>query len=297
MNERLFALVVRAEPALADAIGSILFESGAGGLEELDAGGAVELRVYATERAEAERLARIVEVYRCSPGENGLAIGVEVIEITGSRWQSRWTDYLVQERLTERLVVQPVTDPTPAPPGTRRIVFEPQLVFGVGSHPTTRLAARAVERHTAAHPDCTVLDVGTGSGVLAFVAALGGAGRVTGIDVDPAAVEAARHNAQLNGISVSFSEANLESLDNTFALVVANIETSTLLALAPALARRTRESLVLSGILEEQAGAIGAAFSACGLGVCERECEDGWVLLTLRAYSDTAREQPPRVPG
>ncbi len=297
MTERLFALVIRAEAPVADAVGSLLFEAGAGGFEEREAGEAVELRVYATERTEAERLARAVEVYCSSLPGAGPGWSVEVVEIANSRWRTRWSDYLVQERLTERLVVQPATDPTPAPPGTRRIVFEPRMVFGVGSHPTTRLAARAVERYALAHEGCSALDVGTGSGVLAFVAASSGAGRVTGIDADPAAVEAARHNAGLNALSVSFSEANLESLGDSYELVVANMETPTLLALAPLLASHTAGCLVLSGLLEERSEEVRSAFSAHGLTTCEQESEAGWTLLTLHCIDATTREQAPQGPG
>ena len=188
--------------------------------------------------------------------------------------------------LTQRIVLQPTGDETKVPRGKRRLWFAPDQAFGDGSHATTRLAARATERLCRELSPARVLDVGTGNGVLALVAAISCRGRVLGLDVAPAALGAARRNATKNRLSdrCKFSRRPLAQVRGRFDLVLANIEAWVLLELAADLARVTAPAghLVLSGLLCERGDELLARLQAEGLSEVGRDEEDGWLGLVLR---------------
>jgi len=157
------------------------------------------------------------------------------------------------------------------------IVLDPGLAFGTGSHPTTRLCLRWLSERL--QPGETVLDYGCGSGILAIAAARLGAGVVTGIDIDPQAVSAAQDNAVRNEVTCTFGLP--EALPaQTFDVLVANILTNPLKALAPLLASHVRPSgrIVLSGILAAQADAVMAVYSEA-FEMKPYGLDEGWVCL------------------
>ena len=163
------------------------------------------------------------------------------------------------------------------------IRLDPGLAFGTGTHPTTRMCLR----WTALQPDerrarwARVLDYGCGSGILAIGAALHGARCIDAVDIDPAAVESTRANAQANGVSLN---AGLpEVADGAYALVFANILATPLTLLAPLLCAHVAAGgdLVLAGILERQADRLKEAYAPwLALGVAD--ADDGWILMTAR---------------
>ncbi|HET9156674.1 MAG TPA: 50S ribosomal protein L11 methyltransferase, partial [Myxococcaceae bacterium] len=160
-------------------------------------------------------------------------------------WSTAWRSRIRSTRVGRLWVGPPWETP---PEDVVALTIEPKMAFGTGDHPTTALCLAAVEAFCAAHPGGSVLDVGTGTGVLALMARKLGAGRVVGVDNDPMSVTLARENASLNGIDgVELSGAPLDGVDGRFDLVVANILANTLVELAPALVRHTRERLVLAG--------------------------------------------------
>ena len=161
----LVKLVVRTPRKLAETVSAVLFEAGAGAVEEQDGG--KRLVVYAADRETAEGIAARTRqaLSEVAPGPKGIAISIEVDE--SSDWASAWTRHLGQVALTPRLVIQPEWDETPAPVGSQRILFDPKLSFGDGAHATTRLASVALERACRSKPGVTVLDYGSGTGVLA----------------------------------------------------------------------------------------------------------------------------------
>jgi ribosomal protein L11 methyltransferase len=190
---------------------------------------------------------------------------------------------LRQIALTPKLVIQPLWDETPAPSGSERILFDPQLSFGDGAHATTRLAALALERACRTRAGCSLLDFGSGTGVLSFVALLAGAGSAWGVDIDPVSVEAATRNATLNGLAARARFSLPEALDaGPFQLVVANLEAPVLLNCSPELARRARtaERLILSGFLADREAEIAAAF-ATDFELAHAAYEADWALLEL----------------
>lgn len=135
------------------------------------------------------------------------------------------------------------------------LILDPGMAFGTGSHPTTRLCLEWLERTVQVSE--TLLDYGCGSGILAIAAARLGAGEVSGVDIDPHAVEAARANAERNGVEAFFAD-NSQAVTGEYDRVVANILSNPLKVLAPAICALVRPggALALSGILEEQAEEI-----------------------------------------
>jgi ribosomal protein L11 methyltransferase len=165
------------------------------------------------------------------------------------------------------------------------VVLDPGMAFGTGTHATTALCLGALSELVTARPGLSVLDVGTGSGLLAIAARKLGAGLTVGVDNDPVAVRVARENAERNAVDVALSETPAGEVRGTFDLVLANILANTLVELAPALEARLAPGgvVLLSGILAPQAEEVRRAYVALGLrplaGADRTEGE--WVLLAL----------------
>jgi ribosomal protein L11 methyltransferase len=158
------------------------------------------------------------------------------------------------------------------------LILDPGMAFGTGSHPTTRLCLEWLERTVIA--DCSILDYGCGSGILAIAAARLGAGRVAGVDIDPQAVEAAYANAERNGVTALFADSALP-VAGEYDIVVANILSNPLRVLAPAICAHVRSGgqLALSGILREQAEEIIGIYAAW-MPLSVADIREDWVCLS-----------------
>ena len=180
-------------------------------------------------------------------------------------------------QVSPRLWVVP-TWHTPLDPTAINLIIDPGLAFGSGTHPTTRLCLDWLDANLRGGE--TVLDYGCGSGILAIAAIKLGAARATGVDIDAAALLAARHNAMQNQVTVRFEPPD-HPLPAAADIVLANILANPLKLLAPLLARATRDGgrIVLSGILEHQSDEVRSAY-------CEwfdmnmAQHDAGWVLLS-----------------
>lgn len=166
------------------------------------------------------------------------------------------------------------------PPQARTSIrLDPGLAFGTGTHPTTRMCLRWIARQSGTQGLGRVLDYGCGSGILAIGAAKHGAVDIDAVDIDPAAVESTRLNAQANGVQL---QAGLpEQAQGLYQTVLANILATPLKVLAPLLCAHVAQGghLVLAGILERQAEELQQAYAPwLRLEVADRE--DGWILMT-----------------
>ncbi len=158
------------------------------------------------------------------------------------------------------------------------IVLDPGLAFGTGSHPTTSLCLQWLSEQPLENK--SVLDYGCGSGILAIAAKKLGACPVSGVDIDFQAIIASNYNGLQNQVKIEFFDANTFT-DQTFDFVVANILSSALMVLAPALAKycKTGAKLALSGILEEQKETLIARYSEW-FNMDTPQQKDAWILLT-----------------
>ena len=180
------------------------------------------------------------------------------------------------QQITPRLWIVPTWHEPPDPQAIT-LRLDPGLAFGTGSHPTTRLCLRWLEEHVRA--GSAVLDYGCGSGILAIAASKLGAQPVLGVDIDPAAVEQARVNADSNAANVDFLDTD-EALSFSADLVVANILAMPLKILAPVLASHCRPGgkIVLAGLLDAQDEDVSSAYAQWfDMKVYARE--EGWTAL------------------
>lgn len=196
-------------------------------------------------------------------------------------WQTQWAEGLEPVVLVPGLVLVPEGVAYEPRVGERTMVLEKSLVFGFGEHPTTRMIAEWLASRSDGQ---VVLDVGCGSGVLAFVAAHHAARAVLGIDIDPLSVDAATRNAQRNGWGhvCAFEQTPIEAVGRRFDVVVANVDALTLerLSRSIALTLAANGALALTGVLAEQAQAVIGAFVACDVHLRVSARSDDWVLLT-----------------
>ena len=185
-------------------------------------------------------------------------------------------------RISGRLWVVPSWHTPPEPPAIA-ISLDPGVAFGTGSHATTRLCLRWLERHV--HGGETVLDYGSGSGILAIAAMKLGAAHAAGVDIDPTAVRAAKENAGLNRVTCEFSDS-WSPLAYEADIVVANILANPLKLLAPLLAGYGRSGgrIALSGILDHQQQEVEGCYARWFEFEAPARAE-GWVCLSGKRRS------------
>ena len=218
-------------------------------------------------------------------GEAAANIGLSAVP----EWQSEpleeqnWVQLTQSQfdpiRVSGRLWIVPSWHESPDPAAIN-LILDPGMAFGTGSHPTTRLCLEWLEREV--QPGESLLDYGCGSGILAIAGARLGAARVAGVDIDPQAVQAARDNAERNGVTALFADS-AEPVAGEYDLVVANILSNPLRVLAPAICAhvRTGGRLALSGILREQAEEIIGIY-ASWLPLAIADVREDWVCLAGR---------------
>lgn len=192
-----------------------------------------------------------------------------------------WRDFARPVAVGDSLVLRPAWL-APVGDGRLEVVIEPGAAFGLGDHPTTRLTAEATRR--CVRLGDRVLDVGCGTGVLGIVAALAGAVSVRSIDIAPAAIEATLDNAARNGVAARFvvSTDRIDEIDGVFDLVVANLLSPTIVAMAEHLRRLIAPggALLVSGILADHHDHVEQALSP--LELHRRDVLDAWCCLELR---------------
>jgi ribosomal protein L11 methyltransferase len=199
-------------------------------------------------------------------------------------WNAQWSR-LVEPIRIGRVVIRPSWKEVVLKSGDIELILDPKQAFGTGHHATTQLLIEWIQEVVTSSD--RVLDVGTGSGVLAMAAVRLGAAEVVGVDSDPVAIDCAREYAQVNGfdsrLTLSVGNAREERPHDSFAptLIVANLDRQTLLDAGEVLCRYATGGarLLLSGLLLEQRAEIEAAYAARGVYVKGARIRDGWVAL------------------
>jgi ribosomal protein L11 methyltransferase len=267
---------------LSDLVSGLLFEAGTTGIEVVDAEDRTHVRMTAYFRDGKARDLASGALHRLR-GE-GAPLGPETTgTVPDERWGERWRDFFQPVRVTDRILVGPPWAEMIPSPGGFAIRIEPKMAFGTGRHESTRLALRELERVVGAED--RVLDLGTGSAILAIAAAGLGA-RVLAVDIDPVALENARENLDLNGVTdrVEIRCGSLDQVGETgFAAIAANIQTSVLIPMLGGLRERLRPGgrLVLSGILEREEAEVRAALERAGWGPPEIRGEGEWIAIVV----------------
>ncbi|TNF65274.1 MAG: 50S ribosomal protein L11 methyltransferase [Gammaproteobacteria bacterium] len=196
-------------------------------------------------------------------------------------WERSWMEHFKPIQLGERLWICPSWHETPNPNAVN-IILDPGLAFGTGSHPTTELCLRWLDKTITGNE--TVIDYGCGSGILAIAAIKLGSKKAIGIDIDPQAITASNDNAQRNEINqkqFNFLMADKITNDVTCDILIANILANPLIQLAPSIAKlvKPKGKIALSGILEEQAQLVIEAYQPY-FSFEPIETKEEWVLLS-----------------
>jgi len=277
-----WAVVVLAPAEEIEIVAAGLFESGASGVELQEPGMPLMPGTPELPRGRARAIAHFQ--VRDEAEEASRRFGAEdPLEVPDEDWTIAWRRHHHTTRAGPRSFVRPPWEPPP--PSGVSVAIDPGMAFGTGSHPTTALCLERCDELLSEFPGADVLDVGTGSGVIALLAKKLGAGRVAATDNDPVALEAARQGAALNGVTgVEWVLTDdPAAVSGAFALVFANILLNTLEELAPAIAAKVARGgrAVLSGLLVAQADAAERAYAAQALSPAGRKERDGWVRVEL----------------
>lgn len=229
----------------------------------------------------------LAELSRLNPTEYFAAPTLNSVKTED--WSSSWKVHFKPLRVGKHLLIVPTWEEVDQCQGDLVIRIDPGMAFGTGGHETTRLCLELLESVMEDSPLLTVpslLDLGTGSGILAMAASLLGAGRILALDIDPDAVLVARENFQLNQLSdlIECGTIPLESLEEKFDIILANILAEELVRLAEDLAKRLHPggALILSGILAEKESLVRQGFSTQPLKYIRTGCAGEWVAMLYR---------------
>ncbi len=204
-------------------------------------------------------------------------------------WSSTWKEFFTPFEIVEGLVISPSWEEYEPIKGQQVIELDPGMAFGTGQHASTQFALllmrEVFKRNTGVKPE-RILDVGTGTGILAMAAALYGAGNVVAMDNDPDAVEACCKNVTANKLDkiIEVSGENLVNISGSFDLICANIVHDVLESMAPIFKKliKVGGSIVLAGILHgKQEENIIKVFAGMGIQTKKTEYKDEWVALLL----------------
>ncbi|WP_224361190.1 50S ribosomal protein L11 methyltransferase [Hyalangium versicolor] len=284
MSQTYLSLTVELPEDQSEAVQDLLHDAGAMGLEVRDREAPPMPGVRGPNPGEAIVIAYFEEMDTAESAKAEVAADhpdarLLLEEKPQQDWSNEWKA-LIKSVQVGRLWVGPPWEAESAPQDKIRIVIEPKMAFGTGDHPTTSLCLAAIDAYMTSHPGASVLDVGTGTGVLAIAAKKLGAGRVVGTDNDPMSVELAHENASVNNTpELELSGKELTQVKGPFDLVVANILANTLIALAPLIGPKVKERLVLAGVLAHQKAEVEAAYRAQGLIPEAGAAQGEWVRL------------------
>ena len=236
----------------------------------------------------AERnLAECISFLRERFREIGLEpIRLETVGVREEDWANSWKAYYKPVRIGRRLVIVPAWERYEAAPDDLVVRMDPGMAFGTGTHESTRLVIGMLERYIK--PGCRMLDVGTGSGILAICASRLGAGECYAYDVDPMAVRVARDNIRESGLTnIRCGESDLlRQVDRSrpYDLICANLVADIILRMIPDLGPLMhRDSVLLaSGIICERSREVIDCFEEYGYRVLEQPEENGWCALAVQ---------------
>jgi ribosomal protein L11 methyltransferase len=254
------------------------------------------LQVGVVESWEGE-LRQVLDEYRAIHGESeGFQVTSHLVVDEG--WADRWKEHFKPLRVGRRFIVCPTWEEPRAGTGDLVIRIDPGQAFGTGHHETTRLCLEWLDDYdshlvsedrttTGSRGRLSLLDVGTGTGILAMGAVLLGWSAVTAVDNDPEAVRVAAENLQINGMTsrVRLATGSVGQVSGRFEVVMANIQALPLIDLAQALVEKLSSSgrLALSGVLVEQRDLVVAAYRGQNLRLSSERTAGEWCLLEFAA--------------
>lgn len=279
-------------PSLSEAVANFLIEQGSAGV--------IQEEILGTGRRKRERIIGYLSHGRnWEKKKKDLALFLRSLRrsfdssirlfsrtIKDERWAEAWKANFKTLRISPRLIVKPPWETYSPLPGQTVIVIDPGMAFGTGNHPSTQMCLEALEQliPSFSHRP-SLLDVGTGSGILAIAAHQMGARPVGAVDIDPLALQKAKKNARANGIlrGIQFRLGSATAFSKAFDIVVANLLPQELLSIVDSLPKRVSAGgiLIAAGLLSSQSSEIRRAFSHQGMKVRGKRESKGWACLIL----------------
>jgi ribosomal protein L11 methyltransferase len=206
--------------------------------------------------------------------------------VDDSEWKDNWKEYFKPAKITERIVIKPTWEDYEKAENELVIEIDPGMAFGTGTHPTTSLCVKLLEKYIEPGKDA-VLDVGCGSGILAIASALLGAKDILAVDIDPVAVEVSKENVELNQLSdkIRVMEGDLtKGLKEKADIVAANLMADLVMLLSKDVAAhlKGKSIYISSGILIEKQEEVVAAIEECGFRILDILEEGEWCAIAAQ---------------
>jgi ribosomal protein L11 methyltransferase len=198
-------------------------------------------------------------------------------------WNESWKKKFIPIDVGEHFSILPPWEPIK--PNRIPLVIDPGMAFGTGHHETTKTCLMLIEKLSAESGRGSFLDVGTGTGILAVAASRLGFAHVVGVDIDPAAVDAAKRNAELNHLTnIGIKEGSISAVEGIFDMIAANLMSEILIGIAPEIASHLKRPgiAILSGMLVGQEDDVIRTVQNVGLEVAEKDYDGRWVSVIVR---------------
>ena len=272
--------LITAEPFNSELISGVLWESNISGInEEVNC-----IKVFTDDLSlSLEELKKHLQNLK---NENLLfSFTIEENIYENKNWNEEWEQSINIIEVSDKIVIKPTFRNYIAKPGQIVLIINPKMSFGTGEHQTTKLVLMLLERYIS--PGARVLDVGSGSGILAIASLKLGAQHATAIDIDDWCYNNAIENFKLNNVDDAIDVIQGEITDikeSDFDLILANIQKNILLDIAPEIYSRLKPGgiIILSGLLDYDEADIQTDFSALGLSFLETKTMDSWIAIVFQ---------------
>ncbi|HKA20904.1 MAG TPA: 50S ribosomal protein L11 methyltransferase [Blastocatellia bacterium] len=288
MSNEWWLVTLTLETSAEEMASAILFDHGSTGIVTLhESPDSVTLAAYFNERSAAQHTAQSIASELSLTGHPTALRDCIVSSVVEEDWLQKWKEGFEAVQIGESLMVAPSWRLPKEDCGRIVIQIDPGMAFGTGTHETTRLCLESIERHWRGG---SLLDIGTGTGILAIGAALLQPGaRVVGIDIDPRAVEVARENVEINNLAsqIDLRVGQPQILaGNYFDVVVANLTAEVIVDLMPDLVGCVSNTglMILSGILSILVSEVEAALISAGFTIIERKKAGEWTILVASNF-------------
>jgi ribosomal protein L11 methyltransferase len=272
--------LITAEPFNSELLSGVLWESNITGInEEVNC-----IKVFTDDLSlTLEELKRRLESLKKEKLLYSFTIEENVYE--NKNWNEEWEQSINVIHVTDKIVIKPTFRNYNSEPGQIVLIIDPKMSFGTGEHQTTKLVLMLLEAYTKT--GARVLDVGSGSGILAIASVKLGARSATAIDIDEWCYDNAVENSKLNNVSDSIEVLQGEIIDikeSDFDLILANIQKNILIEIAPEIYNRLKPGgiVILSGLLDYDEADIKTEFTEIGLKFLEIKTLDTWIALVFQ---------------
>jgi len=210
---------------------------------------------------------------------------ITVNKVKEEDWENNWKKYYKPTKIGDKIIIKPIWEKYEASSDEIIVEIDPGMAFGTGTHETTRMCIEALEKYVS--PNATVFDIGTGSGILAIVAAKLNAKKIIGVDLDPVAVDSAKQNVSYNGLTnIEILHGNLMDVVNDKAeLVVANIIADVIIFLAEDIKKFIMPNgyFITSGIIKDRKDDVVNKLINTGFEIEEVNIQGEWVCIIGKA--------------